>query len=104
MANEHPGKRKEDEYFARIEFERLKKQVDARQHEMKNEERERTRQLHWMRCPKCGMEMVEVEFEGIKVDKCSSCLGVFFDNGELDQLSGKTKPGFLRRLQGLFAE
>jgi len=104
MVNGNLGKDKENDYFARIEFERLKKQVEDRQHEMKKEERERVRQLHWMRCPKCGMEMVEVEFEGIKVDKCSSCLGEFFDNGELEQLSSKTKPGFLRRLQELFAD
>ncbi len=57
-----------------------------------------------MRCPKCGMEMVEITFEDIKVDKCSACLGVFFDNGEVDRLIDTNKPGFLSRMASIFRE
>jgi Zn-finger nucleic acid-binding protein len=43
---------------------------------------------------------------GIEVEKCSSCEGIFFDRGELEQLLVKhdsERRGFFRRLLG-FAE
>lgn len=42
--------------------------------------------LHWMKCPKCGEDMSEVELSGIKVDRCTACDGLFFDKGELKLL------------------
>lgn len=97
-------RKQEDEYFARIEFEKRKKALEEKQGRMKKEERRRLQKQHWMRCPKCGMEMVEITFEGIKVDKCSECLGIFFDNGEVDQLIDKNKPGFLSRMTAMFKD
>ena len=97
-------KKKEDEYFARIEFDRRKEKLAARNLKMVQEEKKKLKELHWMRCPKCGMEMVEIDFEGIKVDKCSSCLGIYFDDGEVHQLTDKNKPGFLRRLSSIFED
>lgn len=98
------GKAAEDEYFARIEFEKRKKALEEKQRCIEAEEKENLKALHWMRCPKCGMELIEIDFEGIKVDKCSGCLGVFFDDGEIQQLIDKTKPGFVRRLTSIFAD
>lgn len=40
-----------------------------------------------MRCPKCRSDMEQVEYEGVEVDRCSVCDGVWFDEGEMDQLS-----------------
>lgn len=40
-----------------------------------------------MRCPKCRSDMEQVEYEGVEVDRCSVCNGVWFDEGEMDQLS-----------------
>ena len=97
-------KKQEDEYFARIEFERRQKQLKEKQHQMEKEEEKKIKELHWMRCPKCGMEMIEVDFEGIKVDKCSSCLGIYFDDGEVAQLVDKDNPGFLGRLSSFFKD
>ncbi len=34
-------------------------------------------------CPECGKQMEKVYFNGMVVDKCFDCNGVFFDNGEL---------------------
>lgn len=101
---EKERKKKEDEYFARLEFERKKKLLEEQQKTMQSAEKQKLKELHWMRCPKCGMEMVEIDFEGIRVDKCSACLGVFFDNGEVEQLIQKNKPGFLSRLASAFKE
>jgi protein-arginine kinase activator protein McsA len=97
-------RKQEDEYFARIEFEKRKKALEERHGRMKKEEKSRLKDQHWMHCPKCGMEMVEITFEGIKVDKCSECLGIFFDNGEVDQLIDKNRPGFLSRMADIFKD
>ena len=67
-------------------------------------DRERLREQHFMRCPKCGHEMKEEELEGIKIDRCSFCEGIFFDAGELDQLylrRQEDRRSFFRKLVGI---
>ncbi|MGZ3428462.1 MAG: zf-TFIIB domain-containing protein [Polyangia bacterium] len=39
-----------------------------------------------LRCPKCGKNFVEEDYEGITIDRCSGCDAVYFDAGEVDQL------------------
>lgn len=39
-----------------------------------------------MQCPKCAAEMVKVTFEGIEVDRCSRCQGIWFDMLEHEDL------------------
>lgn len=39
-------------------------------------------------CPDCGKAMEKVYFNGIIVDKCSDCSGIWFDNGELSKYFG----------------
>lgn len=84
---------KEEEYFARQEFERRKKASEEHQKSLAEAEKERLRELHYMRCPKCGMDLIEIDYKNIKIDKCSGCLGVWLDNGELEQISQLEKTG-----------
>jgi len=42
-----------------------------------------------MRCPKCRSDMDQIEYEGIEVDRCSICNGIWFDFGEIEQLQNK---------------
>jgi Zn-finger nucleic acid-binding protein len=37
-------------------------------------------------CPKCGAEMRSYERNGVTVDQCTGCRGVFLDRGELERL------------------
>lgn len=53
---------------------------------MHNDERKKLKELHHMRCPKCGMELKEVNFKGVKIDTCFSCEGAWFDAGEIDAM------------------
>ncbi len=92
---------KEEEYFARLELERRKKEEDERLKKFAEEERARLKALHFMRCPKCGMELKEVEYKGIKIDKCFSCDGVWLDAGELHALA-KLEKGALNKIFGIF--
>lgn len=37
-------------------------------------------------CPNCDERMIVVELDGIEVDHCPACHGVWFDTGELELL------------------
>jgi chromosome segregation ATPase len=37
-----------------------------------------------LRCPRCGGKMTEQLLEQVRADRCDSCHGIFFDNGELE--------------------
>ena len=37
--------------------------------------------------PKFGMELIEIDYKEVKVDKCSECEGVWLDAEELEAVS-----------------
>lgn len=39
-----------------------------------------------MICPNCDSDMIVVEHEGLELDYCINCHGIWFDKGELDWL------------------
>jgi hypothetical protein len=39
-----------------------------------------------LRCPRCGNKMSEQLVDQVRAERCSSCQGIFFDNGELEQV------------------
>jgi uncharacterized protein len=101
-------RKREDEWFlanekrlletARIEREKREKERAAL---TADAERKKLREQHFMRCPKCGHEMKEEELQGVKIDRCSFCEGIYFDAGELDQVLLKREDdrrGFFRKL------
>ena len=91
----------EEEYFARQELERRRQAARDNEATRLEEERERHRLLHFMRCPKCGSELQEVAFGDVRVDKCFGCEGLWLDNGELERLQTK-EAGFVSRLLNVF--
>ena len=94
--------RAEDEYFARQELERRKKWAEEQAAKMASEEKERLRQLHYMKCPKCGMDLTTIEFQGISIDRCPSCNGTWFDAGEVEQLMQPQNSGMFGRVMSIF--
>ena len=78
---------REDEYFARKEFEQMKKLEEDNQIKLESNEKQRLKELHFMRCPKCGMKLIEINYKNIEVDKCSGCDGIWLDAGEMETLS-----------------
>jgi len=83
----------EEEYFARKEFERKKKIEEEKHKKLGDEEKKKLKNLHYMRCPKCGMELIEIDYKGIKIDECSECEGIWLDAGELETVSKLEKTG-----------
>jgi Zn-finger nucleic acid-binding protein len=39
-----------------------------------------------MQCPVCNVELKMTERQGIEIDYCSQCRGVWLDRGELDKI------------------
>ncbi len=83
---------KEDEFFRKEEAAARERAEAAR----KERERAEQKELHYMRCPKCGAELVEEAHESIMIDKCPECQGLWLDHGELEKINSKEK-GFLSR-------
>ncbi|MDO9228758.1 MAG: zf-TFIIB domain-containing protein [Syntrophales bacterium] len=92
---------REDEYFVRIEQEMQKQTEERTKKHASKEEREKLRELHFMKCPKCGIDLIEIDFKGMKIDECSACRGMWLDAGEFDALAKIEKP-VLERLFNVF--
>jgi acetyl-CoA carboxylase beta subunit len=109
---EDPTRRREDEWFRQNErklLEEARAARKAREHERQaresEEERQRLKEQHWMRCPKCGHALKSEVLDGIEIDRCTFCEGFFMDAGELEQLflarGQGQRQNVIRRLLGL---
>jgi len=86
---------KEQEYFVRKDLERIRAMREEHLKKQQEEERKRLRDLHYMRCAKCGQEMATVTLSDVEVEICSGCGGVYLDAGELERLTEASKRGSL---------
>ena len=96
------GSRSEEEYFVREDAEKKRKLSKQAAKDAVSAEKERLKQLHFMRCPKCGMELHEVDFRGNDVDVCFNCNGVFLDQGELAAIVKRETEGVMTSILNLF--
>jgi len=74
--------RNEDEYFAKLNLEKIREmraKLDA-------ERKQAERSAHHNKCPRCGGDLSEQHAEHVKIDECGECGGIWLDKGELDQL------------------
>lgn len=76
-----PGKpsQNENEWFARRDAEWLKEQralLDARRAEHRT----------GIRCVRDGAELDERVYDGVRIDVCPTCHGIWLDAGELEQM------------------
>lgn len=85
----------EEEYFAKQEIQRRLKVQAERAFQIAEEEKKRLRELHYLRCPKCGAKLEEAVIQEVTVDLCPACHGIFLDAGELEKITAMPK--------GLFA-
>jgi uncharacterized protein len=81
----------EEEYFRRKDQEAIEKMREKR-------EAGQARGAA-IGCPKCDGSLVEVAHDGVMVDRCDKCDGVWLDKGELERLTEREESaGWLRRL------
>ena len=91
---------KEEEYFCRKAVERMQKEAAERQSRMADDEKMRLKEQHYMHCPKCGHQLAELDYRGVKIDRCMNCHGVWLDAGELELVT--QKEGYLGGVLKLF--
>jgi hypothetical protein len=99
-----PGKpsTSEDEYFVREDAEKKRKLALQAKREKESAELKRLKDLHFMHCPKCGLQMQEMRFRGVDVDVCFSCNGIFLDHGELEHLEKPESRGVMTSILNWF--
>lgn len=42
-----------------------------------------------MKCPKCNVTLLLAERQGVEIDYCPECRGIWLDRGELDKILDK---------------
>jgi hypothetical protein len=92
----------EDEYFVREDAEKKRKLALQAKKEKRAAELKQLKDLHYMKCPKCGLDLHEVRLRGVDVDVCFSCNGVFFDNGDLQKLQKPESSGVMSSILNWF--
>lgn len=85
----------EEEYFHRKNKEALEKM----RAKMAVSEEAKAAGTSSMKCPRCEGTLNATSFEGVEIDTCDKCGGVWLDSGELEQLT-KRESGFFDRLWG----
>lgn len=98
MPIEEKPSRNEDEYFVKQDAELLKQ----RRAQLDEDRLKGERASHYMKCPKDGGDLVERDMNGVKVDVCAHCGGLWLDAGELDLVRSNRKSGVSRFVDDLF--
>lgn len=83
----------EEDYFRRKEQESIEKLRQKMAEEQQAAEQESKR----LECPRGDGKMATLAFEGVEIDRCEVCGGVWLDKGELEQLRQKESGGWLSR-------
>ena len=102
MAPFEPSER-EDEFFKRQDKEKIAKMRSGLDKKREDEARQKRKETHWMKCPKCGSDLEEINFQNVMIDKCAECLGIWLDHGEIELLvkgEAQMSKGFLRKIFG----
>jgi hypothetical protein len=94
---------REDEYFMKLDQEQLAKIRSKLDKEREAELKLHSKDTHWMKCPKCGGDLEEINYKSTMIDRCPQCKGIWLDHGELElvvKADAKVTKGFLKTLFG----
>lgn len=76
---------------------KLEEERSDKQTKLLDEEKLRRQQLHYMKCPCCGMSLQEVKFINTMVWVCEGCVGIWLKQGKLENIM-KEEGSFLNKL------
>ena len=88
----------EEEFFKLEQIQKLRRVRREATAKLAEEAKTQAKDLHWMHCPKCGMELTEVEYRGVQVDNCFSCGGMFLDAGEAEKILAFEEPTAINKM------
>ncbi len=83
MSTDNKPSKNEDEYFLLQDQELIK----ANRAKLDSERTATKRKEHLHKCPKCGGDLQEQEFDHVRVDRCPECKGMWLDAGELEMIT-----------------
>lgn len=98
MPAENKPSRNEEEYFTKLEAER----IERKKLELARLSQDAERKSHHMRCPKCGGHLVTKDFNKLQIDQCPDCQGVWLDAGEMEAVMALEERGFMSKALGDF--
>jgi hypothetical protein len=82
----------EEKYFMEKELKRLLEKAREEREAMAAKEKKRLKDLHWMRCPKCGQTLMVEKYAGeVEIDVCPGCRGLWLDANEMETILASTK-------------
>lgn len=84
----------EDQHVWEQELRHRLQQLAIEQLAAAETEKFRLKELHWMRCPKCGQELATENYGPVQIDLCPSCRGLWLDANELETIVAR-EGGFL---------
>ncbi len=85
----------EEEYFRRKERELIERLRAKRVEEAQPNEAPKSA----ISCPKCDGMLAEITHEGVQIDRCQKCNGVWLEAGELERLTSLDEDhGWLSRM------
>jgi rubrerythrin len=85
----------ENQQVWEYELRRRLQSLEAEQQSIADKEKNRLKKLHWMRCPKCGQNLVTGHNGLVEIDVCPSCRGLWLDANELESIVA-SESGFLQ--------
>jgi hypothetical protein len=86
--------RNEEEYFAKRDAELLRQQRAT----LEKHAAEAERKSHYMKCPKCGYDLITGDWDSIQIDQCTHCHGIWFDAGEAEAVLKHPQPNVIGRV------
>ena len=81
----------EDEYFAKETAKLLRRQREEAERQAQQAERK----SHYLKCPKCGSDLKTEDYQGVEIDLCPDCKGMWFDAGEVESLLAREDAGVI---------
>jgi hypothetical protein len=100
MAPVEPSDR-EDEFFKKLDSGKVSKMRGELDKKRGEEAKQKRKETHWMKCPKCGTDLQEVNYKNVMIDTCAECQGAWLDHGELELLAkgeAQFSKGFLNKI------
>jgi len=91
----------ESEFFAREEQEKLHRLSEQKKREEEAKAKESNRNIHFMKCPKCGADLKYAKLGLVDVEECTQCDALVLDKGALDKIKG-TNHSLLKSLIDVF--
>ena len=100
MTAEKPSDR-EDEFFIKLDQKLIKEIRSELDKGRADEDKQKRKENHWMKCPKCGSDLQEINYQNVVIDRCIECRGIWLDMGELNLLiegQAQLTKGFVNKL------